>query len=113
MSAKPAQTAAAGLAELAPFFTAFGTVTRAAIIEFLMAGEKCVCEISGHLAMSQPLISHHLAVLRAAGFVRSRGEGARTYYSVDWRQFDETMRAFTDAVAGLREQDSGPSCACG
>jgi DNA-binding transcriptional ArsR family regulator len=63
--------------------------------------------------MSQPLISHHLAILRQTGFVRSRGEGARTYYSIDWDEFDEKAAAFADAVASLRERDQGPSRSCG
>jgi len=112
MKAPPEQAASASLAALTPFFSAFASATRAGIIEYLMTGEKCVCEISAQLAMSQPLISHHLAVLREAGFVRSRGAGARTYYALDWERFDEQARAFSEAVAGLRAQDAGPSCAC-
>jgi DNA-binding transcriptional ArsR family regulator len=104
---------AASLAELTPFFKAFCNGTRARIIEQLLAGEVCVCEITAHVKMSQPLISHHLAILRDTGFVRLRGEGARTYYSIDWQQFDEKMSAFTDLVHALRREDAEPSCACG
>ena len=63
--------------------------------------------------MSQPLISHHLAILRDAGFVRMRGEGARTYYSIDWEQFDEKVAGFTGLVRALRREDAAPSRACG
>jgi len=101
-----------GLADFAPFFKAFGSDTRVAIIEHLMTGEKCVCEITGELGLSQPLTSHHLSILRRAGFVLSRGDGARTYYSIDWDAFETRAAAFAAAVAELRAQDSGPSCAC-
>ena len=102
-----------GLADFAPFFKAFGSDTRVAIIEHLMTGEKCVCEIVAHVGGSQPLISHHLAVLRDAGFVTMRGQGARTYYAIDWESFDERLQGFVRAAAELRERDAGPSCVCG
>ena len=70
-----------------PQFKALASPTRAAIMEQLLGGERCVCEITAHLGMSQPLVSHHLAVLRDAGLLCSRGEGARTYYALDWGRF--------------------------
>ena len=103
----------ATLAGLTPFFKAFCNGTRAAIIAFLMTGEKCVCEITGELGLSQPLTSHHLSILRQAGFVLSRGDGARTYYSIDWDAFESRAAAFAAVVADLRAQDAGTSCACG
>jgi len=101
------------LADFTPFFKAFCSDTRAAIIEHLMTGEKCVCEITAHLSLSQPLISHHLSILREAGFVRQRGAGARTYYAVDWERFDERLQSFVRTASQLRDGDSGPSRSCG
>ena len=101
------------IASLVPFFRAFCHETRASIIEQLMSGEKCVCEITAHLDMSQPLISHHLAILRDTGFVTMRGQGARTYYALDWASFDKHLAEFSQAVQHLRTQDAGLSCACG
>ena len=112
-AAVAAPSEAGGLSDFTPFFKAFCSDTRVAIIEYLMTGEKCVCEITAHLAISQPLISHHLAILREAGFVCLRGQGARTYYAVDWERFDERLQGFGRAAAELRERDAGPSCACG
>jgi DNA-binding transcriptional ArsR family regulator len=103
----------ASLADMAPFFKAFCNTTRAHIVEQLMAGERCVCEITAHLGISQPLISHHLAILRETGFVRSRGSGARTYYSIDWEQFEGAVARFAESAHSLRAQDAGPSCVCG
>ena len=42
-----------------------------------------------------------------------RGQGARTYYAIDWENFDEQLRAFDETTRLLREQDTGASCACG
>jgi DNA-binding transcriptional ArsR family regulator len=108
---KPADPA--GLSDFAPFFKAFCNGTRAAIVEQLMTGEKCVCELTARLSLSQPLISHHLAILREAGFVHARGAGTRTYYALGWDEFDERLQSFVRTAARLREGDAGPSRSCG
>ena len=112
-SARQTGTEAASIAHFTTFFKAFCNSTRASIVEQLMSGEKCVCEIVAHVGGSQPLISHHLAVLRDAGFVTMRGQGARTYYAIDWDRFDERLQSLVRAAAKLRERDAGPSCVCG
>ena len=96
-----------------PFFKAFCNSTRAQIIEFLLGGERCVCEMTGPLDVSQPLVSHHLALLRDAGLVRMRNEGARTYYSIDWERFDCDLKGFLNYVERLRSAPPVPSNADG
>ena len=93
---------AGSITEFVPLFKAFCNPTRAQIIEFLLGGERCVCEVTGPLDQSQPLVSHHLALLREAGLVNMRGEGARTYYSIDWERFDGDLRGFLAYVERLR-----------
>jgi DNA-binding transcriptional ArsR family regulator len=93
---------AGSITEFVPFFKAFCNPTRAQIIEFLLGGERCVCEMTGPLDVSQPLVSHHLALLRDAGLVRTRDEGARTYYSIDWERFDDDLKGFLGYVEQLR-----------
>ncbi len=85
-----------------PFFKAFCNETRAQIVEFLLGGERCVCEMTGPLDVSQPLVSHHLALLRDAGLVKMRSEGTRTYYSIDCERFDADLQGFLDYVDRLR-----------
>lgn len=105
-----------GMVELVPFFKALGNPTRARIIEFLLGGERCVCEMTGPLDQSQPLVSHHLAMLRDAGLVRMRVEGTRTYYSIDHERFDGSLKDFLDGVERLRSAsptrgEPGGACA--
>jgi ArsR family transcriptional regulator len=90
------------MVDFVPFFKAFCNSTRAQIIEFLLGGERCVCEMTGPLDQSQPLVSHHLALLRDAGLVNMRSEGTRTYYSIDWERFDGDLGGFLDYVERLR-----------
>ena len=42
--------------------------------------ETCVCEMTGAFDVSQPTISHHLRVLREAGWVDSERRGTWVYY---------------------------------
>jgi DNA-binding transcriptional ArsR family regulator len=97
------------MVEFVPFFKAFCNPTRAQIIEFLMGGERCVCEMTGPLDQSQPLVSHHLAMLRDAGLVRLRSEGTRSYYSIDWERFNGDLAAFLDYVQHLRMSPPRPA----
>ena len=82
---------------------------RAQILEFLLGGERCVCEMAGPLDQSQPLVSHHLALLREAGMVRVRNEGARVYYSIDFETFDRGLDGFVAYVRRLRNAPPAPA----
>jgi ArsR family transcriptional regulator len=104
------------IVDFVPFFKAFCNPLRAQIIEFLLGGERCVCEMTGPLDQSQPLVSHHLALLRSAGLVRMRNEGTRTYYSIDWERFDGDLQGFLAYVERLRSappdlERAGSACA--
>ena len=46
------------------------------------AGKVCVCELVPLFDLSQPTVSHHLKVLRAAGIVGSERQGLWAYYYV-------------------------------
>lgn len=55
--------------------------------------ETCVCELTDEFDVSQPTISHHLRVLREAGWVDSERRGTWVYY--------RPRRDAIDAVAGM------------
>lgn len=61
---------------------ALGDERRLRVLEMLGAGERCICEIQELLPLSQPLLSHHLRVLRQAGLVASRPAGRWAYYRI-------------------------------
>ena len=100
---------AGSMAEFVPFFKALSNPTRAQIIEFLLGGERCVCEMTGPLDQSQPLISHHLALLRDAGLINMRTEGTRSYYSIAWERFDGDLQSFLGYMERLRSAPPVPS----
>jgi ArsR family transcriptional regulator len=46
------------------------------------ADEVCACKLSDRLGLAASTISHHMAILRDAGLVTARKDGAWVYYSV-------------------------------
>ena len=52
-------------------------------------GELCVCEFEHHFELTQPTISHHLKILRDAGLIRSRQDGAWVRHSIEPDAFVE------------------------
>ena len=65
-------------------FRALGDPTRRALYERLArGGEQTVHALTGPAGVSQPAVSKHLAVLKAAGLVRDRREGREAHYSAE------------------------------
>ena len=65
-------------------FRALADPTRRALYERLArGGELTVHALTGGAGVSQPAVSKHLAVLKAAGLVRDRREGRETHYRAE------------------------------
>ncbi len=62
------------------FLKAMADETRQCILALLREREMSVSELTEHLSVTQPTISHHLAILRRADLVRSRREGRQRFY---------------------------------
>jgi DNA-binding transcriptional ArsR family regulator len=56
--------------------------TRLRILVSLLAGTKCVTDLTRELRRGQPHISHHLRILRDAGLVIGMRDGKRVCYRV-------------------------------
>jgi DNA-binding transcriptional ArsR family regulator len=80
------------------FAKALADETRQKIMELTCCRWLNVGDIAEAVAVSQPTVSHHLAVLREAGLVASRAEGKHTYYTLNQEQIvmccDQLMRSF-------------------
>jgi DNA-binding transcriptional ArsR family regulator len=63
-------------------FRALADPTRRAVFERLLAGERNATELREGLAISQPAVSQHIAVLRGAGLIRETRAGRHVNYSV-------------------------------
>ena len=64
-------------------FRALADPTRRAIFEKLASGGMNASALREGMAISQPAMSQHLAVLRGAGLVREEREGRFVNYRVD------------------------------
>ena len=62
------------------------------IVELLSCEELCVCHLAEEVGIAQPLVSHHLKVLRDAGLVTAQKHRQWTYYRL--------RRNALEAVAG-------------
>ncbi|MDH3943012.1 MAG: metalloregulator ArsR/SmtB family transcription factor [Anaerolineae bacterium] len=65
------------------FARALADDTRQSIMELTCCRWMNVSEIQAEVGVSQPTVSHHLAILREAGLVQVRSEGKHTYYSLN------------------------------
>lgn len=83
------------VSELGQLFKLLSDETRLWILHYLSrAGELHVRALCDVLGQSQPAVSHHLALLRAAGLIQLRREGKHNFYSVEPGRFDEMLHSF-------------------
>jgi ArsR family transcriptional regulator len=68
------------------FAKAIADETRQKIMKICCCEWLSVNEIVEHLNVTQPTVSHHLAILREAGLVDVRQEGKQTFYRLDQEQ---------------------------
>lgn len=99
--------------ELARILRVLSDPTRLAILDLLMQGIQCNCEIGGNLQLPMNLISHHLKALRDAGLVRAERDpvDARwVYYSVDRAALTELRDRLGAFLDPGRIRQRVPSC---
>ena len=65
------------------------------------AGEACVCDLTDLVGLAQPTVSHHLKVLRDAGWIAGERRGTWIWYSIRPQavaRFRELAGAFGPAI---------------
>ena len=112
------------VAPVSGLFRALGDETRLRIVALLAHGELCVCHLQSALAISQPNVSRHLAVLRSAGVVGARRVGTWMYYRLEpqhdprrSRTLAALLETFTSASTLKRDvaklvRSRGPESPC-
>ena len=92
------------LGRAASAFHALSDRTRLELVQFLLGGERCVCELQEGLGAAQSRLSFHLKTLKDAGLVTDRREGRWVYYALD-------LDALGDLAALLSEvRTRGAEC---
>jgi DNA-binding transcriptional ArsR family regulator len=106
--------ARAGSATRQRALEALADPTRRAIFERLRSAEATVKELAANMPVSRPAVSQHLRVLKNAGLVRDRREGAHRIYRVELQGLVELRRyvdeLWSDVLSGFvrrAERDAG------
>jgi ArsR family transcriptional regulator len=95
------------------FAKALADPTRQKIMELACCDWLNVSEIVEVVGVSQPTVSHHLAILKDAGLVKTRSEGKHTYYTLNQErvvnccgQIIEVFAPETEAAERFKKDDS-------
>jgi ArsR family transcriptional regulator len=85
--------------DLIRVFKLLADETRLKILLSLMReGELHVSALCERLGQSQPAVSHHLALLRAAGLIESRRDGKHNFYAVQQARFRQIVGELLDGM---------------
>ena len=109
-----AEAAAPGDPAEARGFEALGDANRREILRILSGGDKPVREIADAMTISRPAVSRHLRLLKDAGMVAERAQGARRIYHLQERGIDAVQeyleRVWGEAAARFRllAENTGP-----
>jgi len=89
-------------------FEALADENRLAIVGILADGEKCVCDVSASLGISNALASHHLKKLREAGLVATRRKGAWLHCRLE----GDAILSLAEELRGLAARGAVVSAGC-
>ena len=73
---------------------------RIAIVDFLKAGERCVCDIAANIGSEQSNVSRHISIMVKAGLLEYRKEGLKVLY----RLKTPCVLDFFSCVSGVLKQ---------
>jgi len=91
--------------ELERYFKGLADRSRLRIINLLMHGELCGCDIQYVLEASQPNVSRHLAYLKNAGLVEDRRDGYRVFYRLAEDQKQGSKRLLFEFLKPILKSD--------
>ena len=91
--------------ELAEMFRLLGEPNRLGIVASCLDGPLSVGEITGRLALSQSLVSHHLRLLRAARLLKAGRRGKQVFYSIPDCHVREMLTNMIEHLTEPHEHD--------
>jgi len=75
----------------ANIFKALADENRLKIVEMILVGEQCACEILKNFDITQPTLSYHMKYLCDSGLVVSRKDGAWMKYKINANEFENIV----------------------
>lgn len=106
-------TTTADLDKLARQLKVLAEPNRLQIINLLMGGVQCNCELGDALGSRPNLISHHLRMLREVGLVeveRDALDARWVYYSLNRQALEDLMATFGAFFDPARIKERHPAC---
>lgn len=88
--------------KLQQLFQTLGELNRLKIIKFIGEEERSVSEIVEATGLSQPLVSHHLRVLREREILQTKRNGPFIYYKLENKKLLDALGLFLE-IAGSTE----------
>ena len=85
----------------ADLLKALGQPTRLKILELLVGGERCVCEIFPAIGGEQSNVSKHLGFLRSQGIVIADRRGMRVFYRLAARKIAKLLEDAETCAKGM------------
>lgn len=101
------------IAELGRWFKVLSEPNRLLLLEKIIEGVQCNCELGDALQMAPNLISHHLGILREAGLVeieRDPVDARWVYYSINPKAMGELKSLLSNFLDTSRIQPRRLTC---
>ncbi len=100
---------------LQSLFQTLGDANRLRIIRIIGAQTRSVSEIAGTSGLSQPLVSHHLRVLRDQGILRAKRDGPFVYYELIDSRILDALGIFSEILihSGVKPRPREAMFSCG
>jgi ArsR family transcriptional regulator len=89
----------------AQFLQALAHPVRLQILELLAGGELCGCEIEPQIDLDQSTVSRHLQILKRAGVVAARKDGARVLYRLRDPRVLKVQRLVSESVTAQAREE--------
>lgn len=97
----------------AAVFKALGHPARLRIVEELLDGERCVCELVDVSTGGWSTVSRHLSVLKTAGIVEDEKRGLQVYYKLALPCVGTFLDCLSGETAASGKMGSAKACGCG
>lgn len=94
----------------AALFHALSDPIRLEVVQQLLDGERCVCELMDEMDMAQSRLSWHLKTLADAGIIVGRREGRWNYYSLNADALGEAREILGAIKPGRRLAVRAEAC---
>jgi ArsR family transcriptional regulator len=91
-------------------FHALSDETRLKIVERLLTGEQCVCNLMEPLGLGQSHLSFHMKTLKDAGLVTDRRAGRWIHYSLNPGTLEEVQEFLGTVGEKAAQLDAARCC---